>query len=401
MRNSVTKLSRWSAVALGFFIPVSVALDNILLLLATIGWLLGGDHSRKLREIRHHPVALASLSFAAVMTLGLTWSLQPIGALKESLVEILRFVLLGVLLTIFSDERTRVRATYAFLASSVVILALSYLLWSGLLPAIAGIKGNADYPVVFKYHITHNILMAIAGGIFLLRAFESHRGFRSIYALLTAVAAFNIFFMVPGRTGQLAFAAVLLYVAFSRMKWIGIAAASAILAAVAVSAWLLPSSVPHQRAERAIAEASAWQPDQAQAQTSSIGMRLEFYRNTLAMIGNRPFLGTGTGSFPIAYGAHVANTTMVVAAHPHNAFLLITAELGMVGLIVLLGLLLVQWQSAARLPSSTQIVAARSLLIVYIVAGMVSSTFNDHAEGLFFVWASALLWSGMQPRTTP
>ena len=42
MRNSVTKLSRWSAVALGFFIPVSVALDNILLLLATIGWLLGG-----------------------------------------------------------------------------------------------------------------------------------------------------------------------------------------------------------------------------------------------------------------------------------------------------------------------------------------------------------------------
>lgn len=392
-------VSRWSAVGLGCFIPVSVALDNILLLLATVGWLLSGDLSHKLREIRYHPVAMASTLFAAVMTLGMTWSIQPIGAMRESIVEILRYVLLGVLLTIFADERIRARATSAFLASSVLILALSYLLWLGLLPAIPGIKGDVDYPVVFKYHITHNILMAIAGGIFLLRAFESQRGVRSIYAVLTGLTAFNIFFMIPGRTGQIAFAAALLYVAFSRMKWVGFAAASAMLATVVVSAWLLPSSVPHQRAERAIAEAYAWQPDQAQAQTSSIGMRLEFYRNTLAMIGNRPLLGTGTGSFQSAYEAHVANTPMVVAAHPHNAFLLVAAELGMVGLIVLLGLLLVQWQSAGRLPGFTQVVAARSLLIVYIVSGLVSSTFNDHAEGLFFVWASALLWSGLPIRS--
>lgn len=395
MRNGATNLSRWSAIGLGFFIPVSVALDNVLLLFAIVGWLLGGDISGKLLAIRRHPVALAALAFAAFMALGIVWSMQPIGVLKESMVEILRFVLLGVLLTIFVDERTRERATAAFLASSALILAISYLLWLGLLPALPGIKGNADYPVVFKYHITHNVFMAIAAVLFLLRAIEARGRARAVHAALTAAAAFNIFFMIPGRTGQLAFAAVLLYVAFSRMKWLGMAAAGAGLAAVVAAAWLLPNTVLHQRAERALAEASAWQPGQAQAQSSSIGMRLEFYRNTLAMIGDRPLIGAGTGSFPKAYAAQVADKSMVVADHPHNAFLLVAAELGLVGLVVLLVLLGVQWQSASRLPSAHQVVAARGLLIVYVVAGMVSSTFNDHAEGLFFIWASALLWSGM------
>jgi O-antigen ligase len=87
---------------------------------------------------------------------------------------------------------------------------------------------------------------------------------------------------------------------------------------------------------------------------------------------------------------------MAAADHPHNAFLLIGTELGLLGLAAVFGLLLVQWRTASRLPSRPQTIAARSLLILFVVAGMVSSTFNDHAEGLFFVWASALLWAGMQ-----
>jgi len=400
VRNAATNLSRWSAIGLGFFIPVSVVLDNILLLLCLMGWLIGGNLSAKLRDIRRHPVAIAILTFAAVMALGMAWSMQPISGQKESMVEILRFVLLGVLLTIFSDERTRARATAAFLASSAVILALSYLLWSGLVPVLPGIKGSSSYPIVFKYHITHSVLMAVAAVLFLLRATEARGNTRSVYAAMTLAAAVNIFFMIPGRTGQLAFAAVLLYVAFSRMKWLGMAAAGAGLAGIVASAWLLPNSVLYQRAERALTEASAWQPDQAQPESSSIGLRLEFYRNTLGMIVERPLVGSGTGSFSKAYRAHIANTTMVPADHPHNAFLLVAAELGLVGLVVLLGLLWVQWQTAARLPSPTQIVAARGLLIVFVISGMVSSTFNDHAEGLFFVWASALLWSGLPTRTS-
>lgn len=401
MSNAGTTLSRWSVIGLGFFIPVSVALDNVLLLLAIVGWLIGGGLPGKARMIRAHPVAMAALLFALVMAVGIGWSMQPLGALKESLVEILRFALLGVLITIFADESTRSRAMAAFLAASILVLALSYLLWTGILPSLPGIKGTSAYPIVFKNHITHNVLMAMAAVFLLLRALEGRGRARRLYAVLTAAAVVNLFFMIPGRTGQLAFAAALLYVAFSRLRWAGFAAAAASLTAIVAVAWLLPNSVLHQRAELALAEAAAWQPGEAQPSSSSIGLRLEFYRNSLSMIADRPLLGAGTGSFQKAYETQVAGTTMAVAAHPHNAFLLVAGELGILGIAVLVGLLLVQWRSAARLSDATTTVAARSLLIVFVAAGMVSSTFNDHAEGLFFVWASALLWSALPTRAQP
>lgn len=400
MRSFAANTARWSAIGLGFSLPISVAVDNILFVLAILGWLAAGDLSQKLRTIRSNPVAMAALLFAGVMLLGMSWSPQPLTGLKESIVEALRFALLGVLVTVFTDERTRHRAMAAFLASSVLVLAISFILWSGLVAAIPGVKGNPGYPVVFKFHITHNVLMAIAAVLFLLRAVDAQGRKRGLYALLTAAAAFNIFYMIPGRTGQLAFAAALLYVACSRFRWLGMATAGAGLAAVVAVSWVLPNSVMHQRATLALEEASAWQPDQAQSQRSSIGMRLEFYRNSLHMIASRPLLGTGTGGFPSAYAAQIANTTMVPTQHPHNAYLLVAAELGVLGLAALIGLLLVQWRSAARLPLVSERTAARGLLVVFLIAGMVSSTFNDHVEGLFFVWASALLWAAVRPPQT-
>lgn len=394
-RNAGELTARWSVIGLGFFIPVSVAADNLLLLLAIVGWLLAGGHAQHLRRIRAHPVALAALCIAGVMALGMTWSPQPFAGQKEAGVEILRFALLGVLLTLFSDARTRERAKNGFLLASVLVLAVSFVLWSGAVERLPGVKGTPAYPVVFKFHITHNVLMAFAAVLFVLRATDSHGRRRGVYAALAALAAFNVFFMVPGRTGQLALAAVLVYVACSRYRWIGMAVAGTGLAGILAAVWLLPGSVMHQRTSLALTEAQQWKPGQAQPQSSSIGMRLEFYGNTLHMIAERPLIGAGTGSFPLAYAQRVAGTSMVVANHPHNAFLLVGAELGLIGLAAFGALLAVQWRSAHHLPGATDRIAARALLIVFVAAGMVSSTFNDHAEGLFYIWASALLWAGL------
>lgn len=399
MHDIAVKTARLSAIGLGFFIPVSVAIDNVLVVLAILGWLAAGNLTRNWRAIRGNPVACAALLFAAVMLLGMMWSSQPLRELKGSIVEILRFALLGVLVTIFDDPRTRERAMVAFLIASVLVLAISFALWSGLVTTLPGVKGSPGYPVVFKFHITHNVLMAIAATSFLLRSAEARGRMQAVYGLLAAAAAFNILFMIPGRTGQLALAVALVYVAASRYRWRGFAVASTALAAVLALAWLLPSSVMHQRAAVALEEASAWRPDAAQPETSSIGLRLEFYRNTLKMIAARPLLGAGTGGFPDAYAEQVAGTGMLPTQHPHNAYLLVAAELGLLGLAALGWLLLVQWRSARDLATLSERIAARSLLVVFLISGMVSSTFNDHVEGLFFVWASALLWARLDMRS--
>lgn len=398
MRSFASNTARWSAIGLGFSLPISVAFDNVLIVLAILGWLAAGNLASKLRAIRSNPVALAALVFAAIMLLGMSWSPRPLLELKESTVEALRFLVLGMLVTVFDDERTRHRAIAAFLASSGLVLAISFLLWSGLVSAIPGVKGNPGYPVAFKFHITHNVLMAVAAVLFMLRAMQATGRARWVYALLAMAAAFNILFMIPGRTGQLALAAALIYVACSRFRLRGLVMGGAVMTAIVAIAWWAPNSVIQQRTALAMQEASAWRPDEAQSVHSSVGMRLEFYRNSAQMVLERPLFGTGTGGFRPAYAERVSGKGMVVTDHPHNAFLLVAAELGLVGLAALAWLLFVQWRTARELPLRADCIAARSLLIVFVVAGLVSSTFNDHVEGLFFVWASALLWATLPVR---
>jgi len=393
-------LSRWSAIGLGFSLPISIAVDNLLVVTALLGWLVAGNLTYRLGEIRNHPVAMAAVLFAVVMAVGMSWSPRDLGEQRESIVEVLYFMFVGVLVLLFADERARRHALAAFLASSALVLAISFLLWIGIAVTLPGMKGYPGYPVAFKFHITHNVLMAVAAVLYLLLATRTQRRARWFFVSLAVAAVFNVLFMIPGRTGQLALVVVLIYIAYSRFRLPGLLAGSSIMACVVALAWWAPNSVMQQRAATAIEEASAWRSEQAQSMHSSVGLRLEFYRNSVQMILERPLLGTGTGGFRLAYAEHVADKGMVVTDHPHNAFLLVGVELGLLGLAALGWLLYVQWRTAGELPSRTDCIAARSLLVVFVVSGLVSSTFNDHVEGLFFVWASALLWAPLDRIST-
>src|SRR3989338_665996 len=63
-------LARWSAILLGFSIPISVALDNLLLALILLLWLLSANFKEKFSVIRANPVALLSLAFFALLVVG-------------------------------------------------------------------------------------------------------------------------------------------------------------------------------------------------------------------------------------------------------------------------------------------------------------------------------------------
>jgi O-antigen ligase len=388
--------AQWCAIGLGFFIPISAALDNALTLAFILLVLLSGDLTGKWRLLCKHPVALAALAFAAIILAGMMWSDAPAEQLRESLADALRFAILGVFALVFLDPSTRDRAQFAFLLSSTLILALSFILWSGLVDAIPGLKGRPDYPVVFKYHITHNLLMAAAALLFALHAMDARtRAARILFSTLACCAALNVFLLVPGRTGQLALAAGLSYLWIARFKWRGLALATVMGIALAAAGTLAPGSVLHERSAKAWQELSAWKRGEAQPESSSVGLRLEFYSNAVEMFAEHPIIGVGSGAFRTAYEAKVRGTQMLPADHPHNAFLHTGIELGLIGLGVLLALLAVQWRSAGSL-GFTERAAARGLVVIFAAGSLVSSSFSDHAEGLFYAWASGLLFANVR-----
>jgi len=394
-RARAENVVRGSVLLLGCSIPVSVAADNVLLAFILLCWLFGGGYREKLAAIRGNPVALAAL---ALFGLYLAGTLYTIGSEREvlnALSKAARLLLIPALMPLMRGAQWRKRGIVAFQGSMLVTLLLSYLLWLGVLPVNGWLKGTGLDPVAFKAHITHNVFMAFAAFLFALAAMDAKtRGGRIACFALCAAAVANVLVMVPGRTGHIVLLVLFTYFLYRQLRAKGLVLAGVALGVLAIGVSLSPGTMLHQRITLADEELQQWRAGVPPDLTSSIGQRLGLMRNTIEVIRDNPVLGVGTGGFTAAYAALASRTGDAPTANPHNEFLMIIAQFGLVGLVLLLFVFGTQWWLAARLPDRFDQAAARGLVLTMVVASLLSSTLVDHAEGFFFVYMSGLLFAG-------
>ena len=386
--------ARWSVIALGFSIPISVALDNVLLALALAGWIASGDYKNKILIIKDNYVSIAALALFALLLAGTAYGDRGAGDAANYLGKYLDLLFIPVFLFLFRDVATRRHALYAFVASMSMVLLLSYLTRAGVVPKNPFTLGNADYPVVFKLHLTHNILMAYAAFLFTSLALTAlSPKIRLGWAILAVLAVLNVTMMVQGATGYLVFFGLALLVGFDRYGWRGLGLAAVLIALFAGALTLVPGPF-RERVDLIMKETEGWRIDRP-ARTSA-GLRLEFYRNTLAIIADHPVIGVGTGGLPKAYAGKTQGTGVTETRNPHNEFLNITVQIGLIGLAALLILFYLQWRCAARLVSPFERHLARGLVLTMVIGCMFNSLLLDHTEGLLYAWLTGLLYAGLK-----
>ncbi|OIR02826.1 O-antigen ligase [mine drainage metagenome] len=378
------------AVLLGFSLAISTGSDSILLaiilLTALIGW-----HKQYLHIIHQNPVAKTALLLFGILIIGCFYgAVPPSGSLKV-LTKYDDLILVALLLPIFSQAKLRTYGQYAFMTAMALTLILSYLIWLGLLHIPQRLPDN---PVVFKLQITHGILMSFAAFVAAVYAVHTSGRVRWLMLLFSMLATFNVLLMTQGRTGYLTIIALAVYFMITllsrRNLLLGIG-----LVIVASALTYVASPKIQSRVMLAIHEAQTWQPKQGHNVDSSIGTRMDYYNNTIKIIRKNPLLGVGTGGFETAYAKEIENTAMARSNNPHNQFLLFWAQTGIVGLLAFIFLLRTAWRAAMQLPSQTETMLARGVLITIIVGCLFNSLLLDHTEGLFFSWFSGLLFAGL------
>lgn len=396
--EKATLLARWSAILLGFSIPISVALDNLLLALILLLWLLSANFKEKFSVIRANPAAILSLALFALLVVGTLYGERNPGDDLNYLSKYSDLLFVPIFITLFQDANTRRHALFGFASSISLILLLSYAIALGLPMTIPGthVLSTPANPVVFKLHITHGILLSYGAFLFATFAlYEKVARKRAFYALLMVLAVYNVVFMVQGRIGYLLLALLLIYFCYCAMRWRGLIAA-AVLGTALFSAAYAFSPGFHQRINLAMAEYVAWDPAHAVSTYSSTGERLEFYKHSLEIIAERPLLGAGTGSFPKVYTDKAKAVGIQPTHNPHNEYLLIAVQLGLVGVALLIYLFYRQWRLASLLPTLLETQLARALVLTIAVGCLLNSLLLDHVEGLFYAWMSALLFAGLK-----
>lgn len=388
--------ARACAVALGISIPISVALDNVLLALIFISWLVAGGCREKLTAAFHNRVAVAAFALFCLLAAGLIYSSGNPGDGTQMLGKYIDLAFVPIFVGLFRGERVRHWAWLALAFALVLTLVLSYLTWLGLIPENPLLLGTPHKPEVFKRYLTQSVFLAFGALLFAQLACNA-RSVRRRYGwwLLAALAAANVAFMSQGRTGQLILVALLVYFSYSAWGRRGVIAA-VIGILVAAGAITLGAGETSSRYSRAFDEWNNWQPGQAAQTFDSIGRRLEFYRNSLEIARAHPLIGTGTGSVSKVYADHVAGTAAAATENPHSEYLNLAIQLGVSGVLALLYLFYCEWRRAAMLPQAYERHLARGLVITFVIGCAFNSLLMDHAEGLLFSWASGLLFAGLE-----
>lgn len=392
--NIPKKTASICAILLGFSIPISTGLDSILLALlltmALIGW-----NIQYPRMISENNVGKLALLLFSILILGCFYGLSHPSVGMKVLTKYDDLILIALMLPIFSNAKMRLYGQCTFMIAMVITLVLSYLIWLGAFqhtPYFADRLPNN--PVVFKLHITHSILMGFTAFMLAVYSIYTINKWRWLMLVASLLATCNVLLMTQGRTGYLVIIALAIYLVLATLNWRNILLSLGIIIILTTASYMASSKI-QARIALTMQETKAWQPMQGNNEASSIGTRMDYYTNTLKIILKNPLLGVGTGGFEAAYAKEVEGTYMATSNNPHNQFLLFWAQIGAVGLSVFIFFLWVAWRTASRLPTITETILARGLLITIVTGCLFNSLLLDHSEGLFFAWFCGLLFSGL------
>jgi O-antigen ligase len=402
------KAPRLSVALLGLSVPISVALDNLLLLLPLI-WLL--FNFRMAASIAWtHPVARAAWLLFAALLVGTIYGSTALHTALGLLGKYADLALIPAFMLLLGDAATRRLAENAFIGAMAITLLVSISVGLGWVPVPPwmDVRFAIEDPAIFHSRITQNNMMAFAVFLALLRMRETaSAASRAGWGVFALLGTLNVLFMVQGRTGYLILLTLLAWFAWStlaremrrRDKALGLRHLAAVLltlATVASAAYQISPRL-HERVQMVATDLQAWQPNRADL--SSTGQRLDFYYNTLQVVQGQPLFGAGTGGFAEAYRAQVEGTVTRPTQNPHNEYLMIAAQTGLVGLALLLYLFYTLWRTAPRLPTAFEQDAARGLVLAYLVNCTLNSALLDHSDGLFFAFMVAVLFANFKTET--
>jgi O-antigen ligase len=131
-----------------------------------------------------------------------------------------------------------------------------------------------------------------------------------------------------------------------------------------------------------------------QNQNTSVGQRIQFTINSIELIKEKPIIGHGTGSFEKNYERIHNHLTpnFTLATNPHNNYILVLVQFGIVGLLVFLSIFYTQIRSFVSTPNGFEYKPLKLILPVMFMVICLSDTYlwGHHTQALFALFSGIL-----------
>lgn len=362
-----------------FFTPLSTSLMGIFSALAALCWLVSGQFIHIGKYLKNYPAAAISLLFFLFMCLAISYSPAETIEGLNTLKKYRELFLLPVFVSMLAlSEKYRNLAEYSFIGGCIALMMISYGIAFAWIP-----EHRYGHSIVF--HITHNFFMAVLSFWSLHYTFNS-RTLRPLWLAVFILSIINIFYIAPGRTGMLVASCLLILFLFQRFSCRNFLIGIALLCS-AVSAIYYTSDNFAGRVNEVVFEIKNYEPGKAR---TSIGQRFDWYRSGIDLIREKPVLGYGTGSYPFVQERLTTNSEITKTDNPHNEFLFLTIQFGLVGLLLFISLIAAQIFFSRQIPLQKQMLL-HGVILAITSGSLINSLLFDSQQGHFYLFMSAAL----------
>lgn len=330
------KISTWFLAILGFSISFSPSIVSISLGFMVLLFLLEGKYKQRFSYISDNPLAYMAFLMVFLHVIGFLWT-NDTALATQTLSRVWKFLLIPFFMMYIRRDNIAFLMS-AFLLGMVVSELVSYSIWIGLIEPFG--KATKLIPSPFMSYPYYTAFAALCAGLlinYLLfdRPKNRFKVILTIFFLTTILI--NLSF-TGGRGGQVGFFALLFVFAliYYKGRWV-----KGILSFILVGFTLFTLAyqfmpIFKHRVDAGVKEVVNFKQG---VQKGSVSIRLALNMNYFNAFLDAPLIGHGTGSYIKAYEkANEQSKYKTFITQPHNMYLLMLVQFGLVGGILFLAM---------------------------------------------------------------
>lgn len=331
---------------IGFSLPTSTALQNVLMLFLLLVILVKGLYRNNVWKIKKNVTNILCLAFYMLFVFRCYHSDATTHQIVHQLTIFAWLIYLPMLYiymrTNYSNNKYLL---YGILYGAAISLVVSYGSWMFDHPVLHGAKfaSWANRWAPFRAHSIHCFFLSILSAWCLFNVLHNRVSIKlkCLYLIIVLLSAINVYYMVSSMTGSALFAiaigCTLIHYNFKKGM-----IAFGLIAVAAIPLFFITSENFRVKLVSSWNSNSEYQQHQLPTQinvgkdnNSSVLLRWNFYDYSWQLIKHKFWTGYGTGSFANEYKKITHDNDLISTKNPHSDYLLVMVELGIIAVIFL------------------------------------------------------------------
>jgi len=339
--NINQKICGYSLSATFFFILISTFVTNIAVLLAVISSLVLIIKKNDIYEtFIDNKVNLSAILIFFLFIISLIYTSADFKDGISVLKKYVKLIYIPFIFYALQNDWIRRKCINYFIFGSTIVLILSYLKYFQIfnpseIVEFLGIEYNEKLvgtkSTIFQHSIIHGVILSFYSYLTFLKAKNTKS---LIFLILSFLSFYNVLFINISRTAYLIVIIILLVLIISNIKKNNIISILLTMFFLISCFSLANTNIISDRLENIRVDLVKFKKRDFD---TSLGLRLIWIDNGFENIRNKPFIGHGVGSYKDTIekyaNANNIKSELLITQNPHNEFISISSQIGILGLL--------------------------------------------------------------------